>query len=282
MVSSFRNSPALFGSGRIDAIRESAIKAEARRQVGRDFAGRVHRLSDGQIGRFGWKAQVSRLDEFVLTACANEMGLEVAGHPQAINPIEPDPDTPEPDMSDVNCRALIAFVESLPAPIEWPGDEWLTRGRAVFERAGCANCHRPSLGGVDGIYSDMLLHDMGPQLTDAAVYYGREEESSPDTPRSPEWRTPPLWGVADSAPYLHDGRAKTLASAIKWHSGQARSAAGKFAALPSAEKGELLGFLLSLRVPKAARLTHHDRLLGAKSSSRSLSMRHGEDRPPRV
>jgi len=30
-----------------------------------------------------------------------------------------------------------------------------------------------------------------------------------DVARPDEWRTPPLWGVADSAPYLHDGRAAT-------------------------------------------------------------------------
>ena len=36
-----------------------------------------------------------------------------------------------------------------------------------------------------------------------------------------EWRTPPLWGVANSGPYLHDGRAETLDEAIRLHGGEA-------------------------------------------------------------
>ena len=47
-------------------------------------------------------------------------------------------------------------------------------------------------------------------------------DDSDDGPAPSEWRTPPLWGVADSAPYMHDGRAPTLADAVKLHGGQAR------------------------------------------------------------
>ncbi len=35
-----------------------------------------------------------------------------------------------------------------------------------------------------------------------------------------EWKTPPLWGVRDSGPYLHDGRAITIEEAIEWHGGE--------------------------------------------------------------
>ena len=64
-----------------------------------------------------------------------------------------------------------------------------------------------------------------------------------------EWRTPPLWGVADSAPYLHDGRAATLEEAIRLHSGQGARSAGNFAGLKSAEKAQLIAFLKALRAP---------------------------------
>jgi len=267
MLTSFRNSPALFGSGRIDAIPEAAIEAEAKRQAGEVAAGRVSRLKDGRVGRFGWKAQVPGLEEFVLTACANEMGLEVPGHHQAPDPLGHDDGyTAEADMSGDDCVALVGFVRSLAAPGEWKGGDWRSRGRAVFEQTGCADCHRPNLGGVDGLYSDLLVHDMGPGLNDSAVYYGREEESSPGTPKSPEWRTPPLWGVADSAPYLHDGRAPNLAAAIKLHGGQAKSSADRFHALRPDERAELLGFLNSLRVRKAAKQTERDRLLAYEES----------------
>ena len=33
--------------------------------------------------------------------------------------------------------------------------------------------------------------------------------------------TPPLWGIRDSGPYLHDGRAARLQEAIIQHEGQA-------------------------------------------------------------
>jgi CxxC motif-containing protein (DUF1111 family) len=58
-----------------------------------------------------------------------------------------------------------------------------------------------------------------------------------------------LWGVADSAPYLHAGRAETLQEAIWWHGGQATTAAKAFAALTPANQGLLLEFLLSLWAP---------------------------------
>jgi CxxC motif-containing protein (DUF1111 family) len=67
-----------------------------------------------------------------------------------------------------------------------------------------------------------------------------------------EWRTPPLWGVADTAPYLHDGRAATLQDAIMWHGGEAESAQKQFAALSQPEKELLLKFLSSLRAPPSS------------------------------
>ncbi|MDR3634024.1 MAG: di-heme oxidoredictase family protein [Isosphaeraceae bacterium] len=258
LVVSGRNTPALFGAGLIDAIPGAAIEAEEKRQAGHEVHGRVSRLKGGRIGRFGWKAQVPGLEEFVLTACANEMGLEVPNHHQAADPLGyGERDRQGLDMSTDECSALVAYVGSLPSPEEQPSP-FSTRGRALFARTGCADCHRPDLGGVEGIYSDLLIHDMGFGLSDSGVYYGQEEESSPGVPKSPDWRTPPLWGVADSAPYLHDGRAGTLAEAIGFHGGEAQSSAARYAALPATEKATLLGFLRTLKVRKASRFTNRD------------------------
>ena len=78
------------------------------------------------------------------------------------------------------------------------------------------------LGDIDGIYSDLLLHDMGPALSDSGSYYGiSEPDSSKDGVKRQEWRTPPLWGFRDSGPYLHDGRAKNLEEAVALHGGEA-------------------------------------------------------------
>lgn len=69
-----------------------------------------------------------------------------------------------------------------------------------------------------------------------------------------EWRTPPLWGVADTGPYLHDGRAKTLKDAILWHGGEAQDSTDLFIALSPDDKMKLLAFLSTLRAPTEARL----------------------------
>src|SRR5262249_6589248 len=81
-----------------------------------------------------------------------------------------------------------------------------------------------------------------------------DEPNSDGGSTSPsEWRTPPLWGVADSAPYLHDGRAATLAEAIKLHAGQAASSATRFTRLSEVQQEELVGFLNTLKAPSVLR-----------------------------
>ena len=68
---------------------------------------------------------------------------------------------------------------------------------------------------------------------------------------SQEWRTPRLWGVRDSAPYMHDGRAKTLEQAIAMHGGEAHPAAIKFFRLSHADQTRVLSFLRTLVAPEA-------------------------------
>jgi CxxC motif-containing protein (DUF1111 family) len=60
-----------------------------------------------------------------------------------------------------------------------------------------------------------------------------------------------LWGVADTAPYLHDGRATTLTEAILWHGGEAQAVRDAFEGLDAAGRESLLAFLRSLRTPPA-------------------------------
>jgi CxxC motif-containing protein (DUF1111 family) len=64
-----------------------------------------------------------------------------------------------------------------------------------------------------------------------------------------EWRTPPLWGVRDSAPYLHDGRADTLADAILMHRGEGLRSAHMFDSLTPREQLQIELFLQSLAAP---------------------------------
>jgi CxxC motif-containing protein (DUF1111 family) len=87
------------------------------------------------------------------------------------------------------------------------------------------------------LFSDLLLHYMGPDLAD-----GIEQGEATGS----EFRTAPLWGAAHSAPYLHDGRAPTLEDAITAHGGEADAARDRFLALPEADRAALIAFLQSL------------------------------------
>jgi RNA polymerase sigma factor (sigma-70 family) len=256
MTLSNRNSPALFGAGQIDAIPSEVLAAIAASQPG-GVQGRVGHTSRGAVGRFGWKAQVASLHEFVRAACASELGLEVPGHAQAVSPVGPMLEVVKVDMTQAECDALVAYVRGLPAPLMLTPSEPAARraineGSDHFARVGCAECHRPSVGEVRGLYSDLLLHRMGTDLDDAGSGYGFEGRPLLDGPNPGEWRTPPLWGFRDSAPYLHDGRARNLEQAVAFHGAQGAASARKFFALPAPERVKVEAFLNALVAPARA------------------------------
>ena len=115
-----RNPTPLFGLGLIDAIPDEAILALEKRQAKEspETRGRVSRLKDGRIGRLGWKGQTANVEDFVLNACAVEVGLEVPGHHQAMTPQAPKYRTDGLDLTSEECSALVAYVRSLPQPVE--------------------------------------------------------------------------------------------------------------------------------------------------------------------
>jgi CxxC motif-containing protein (DUF1111 family) len=273
-----RNPSPLFGLGLIDAIPDEALLAMEKREAKESpqTKGRVSRLKDGRIGRLGWKGQTANTDDFVLNACAVELGLEVPGHHQAMTPQAPKYQPSGLDLTAEECNALVAYVRSLPRPVERrPSSTEETKhieaGLAAFASVGCANCHTPKLASVVGIYSDLLLHDMGQDLGDEGSYDGASSEGD-DEPLTPlasanpsgaqpvkvpagatrrEWRTPPLWGFRDSGPYLHDGRAQTLEQAVALHGGQAQESAIAFFRLSPREQRQVESFLKSLVAPSS-------------------------------
>jgi CxxC motif-containing protein (DUF1111 family) len=87
---------------------------------------------------------------------------------------------------------------------------------------------------------------MGPALADDIV----QGESGPD-----EFRTAPLWGLGQRIFFLHDGRTKDLAEAIRLHrSGpdrrfgpsEANRVVDNYNRLSEREKQDVLNFLRSL------------------------------------
>jgi CxxC motif-containing protein (DUF1111 family) len=271
-----RNTPALFGDGLIDAVPDDTLIAHMRehmtasRLVGLSRAkdpkvrGRIARLADGRLGRFGWKLEFATLQDFVKAACANELGLSNPGRPQATPLGKPAYQQPGTDLTDEQCVLMTDFIRGLPAPTQvLPRDEKavaaVRRGETLFAEMGCADCHVRDLGPVAGLYSDNLLHDLGIQLQSSTGYYGSiipEPEIANDKfaesqqPKPGEWRTAPLWGVADSGPYLHDGRAETLEAAIEAHAGEAVDVAKRFKEAPPEDRAAIVAFLKTLRAPQ--------------------------------
>ena len=284
-----RNPTPLFGLGLIDSIPDEALVALEKRQASESpgTRGRVSRLKDGRIGRLGWKGQTANVEDFVLNACAVEVGLEIPGRHQAMTPQAPKYRADGLDLTSEECSALVAYVRSLPKPIERrpaaiADAKHLDAGRTTFAAVGCANCHTANLGNVEGIYSDLLLHDMGQEMGDEGSYAdtSSEDDDEPLVPRivpnllanrqggatkapqlrgatRQEWKTPPLWGFRDSGPYLHDGRAQTLDDAVAMHGGQGADAALRYFQLTPREQLEVQAFLKSLVAPSAVRLARN-------------------------
>ena len=111
----------------------------------------------------------------------------------------------------------------------------------IFRSTGCDACHASAgfLVGEKRIYpySDLLLHDVGPDLDDRVV----QGEA-----KGPEWRTTPLWGLSQRRRLLHDGRAHNVVQAILAHGGEAAAARKRFQGLATGERVALLGFLAGL------------------------------------
>jgi len=263
------NSIALFGDGLIDRLSETPVRLNYARRVVRQLgkeisgefrnvgSGRPRTLPDGRLGKFGWKAQFATLKEFVAAACANELGL---GNPlmKQATPLGRNYCCDQADLTKQQFRELVAFVDAIPRPTEVvPKDARLRtsaeRGKTLFRSIGCAECHTPNLGEVAGIYSDLLLHSVTTPKSDGYRHEIIVEVPLPDGhPLPDEWKTPPLWGVADSAPYFHDGSSPTLHDAILRHEGEAAVVTNAFKSLGAADQYALVAFLNTLKAPAEA------------------------------
>jgi cysteine-rich repeat protein len=253
-----RDTPPLFGLGLIEAIDRYDIKkrADLNDRNNDGISGR-YRERNGQLGRFGWKAQLPTLHDFGAEAYLDEMGITTPFHPEEHRPqggslvCDERPD-PEDDGMAVTAFTDFMLFLSPPSPPKPPREvRRETRlGRQLFRKIQCEKCHFSKyrtardfpIAALAGrrrlpIWSDLLLHNMGPDLDDGIVHGGVG---------GAEWRTPPLWGVRYTAPYLHDGRAATLEEAITLHGGEAQQSRDLFLSLSPASRAEVLKFLGSL------------------------------------
>ena len=270
------NTPALFGVGELSKITDQAITWNRWQRnlslMGQELqgnwnaipAGKVRSLDDGRIGKLGWKGQFADLEEFVAVACAVEMGLSNPLKQQLLprsvvsSRVNLTDTSAKLDLNQEQFDGLVAFVESLPRPEQVLPDDpeackIIKQGEESFYEVGCAECHTPNIGGVDGVYSDFLIYRLEPEDNDGSGGgYGPPipDDWPDDIPKPEEWQTPPLWGVADSAPYFHDGKSPTLQAAIERHDGAAKLAREHYRQLDPAKRTALLKFLGSLRAPQ--------------------------------
>ena len=215
----FRIPTPVFGAGLIEAIDDDTILANLQANAGTklslgirgkpNMTGRPNVSgNDGTITRFGWKAQNKSLELFSGEAYNVEQGVtsdlfpqerdeargckfnstpESPTHFNAINPLEA--------PSDVVKFAV--FMRLLAPSTPAPDNASIVSGRKLFQDTGCALCHTPTLhtgkssvaalqGKEVNLFSDLALHNMGPNLADGI---------SQGSAAGDEFRTAPLWGL---------------------------------------------------------------------------------------
>ena len=251
---SFRTAPAVFGLGLLEAIPESEIlsRVDADDADGDGISGRANMVWDQEkgvpaVGRFGRKASRPTLRQQTAGAYKEDMGVT--------NPIFPGSNG-EQEIDEATLAAATFYVQSLAVPRNTvENSEVSKQGFALFQTFGCASCHVPRLktgahperslqNQEITAFTDLLLHDMGPGLSD-----GRQDFLASGN----EWKTQPLWGIgitatilSQTATYLHDGRARNLDEAILWHGGEAEAAKEKFRLADRASREAIIAFLRSL------------------------------------
>ena len=201
-----RSTPPVFGMGLLDGV------------------------PDRPAGRFGRKNQERTLADFTRGAFATEQGVEVPS-----------------ELSQADLDLAIDFLRFLaPAP-PLPLTAQARHGQHLFRAIGCAECHTPTLQTGYSTsaalsrrllhpYTDLLLHRMGPRLTDICFFNARAEE----------FRTAPLWGTRFRTHLLHDGRATNVGDAVAYHGGEAARARKAFTSLTIEEQAALVAFVNSL------------------------------------
>jgi len=258
-----RNALPIFGVGLFEFVTNDTIfsMADPDDLDGDGISGRYN-TDNGAVGRLGVKSQSNNIEAFTRAPLRNQMGITnnpflgsagtvSLGMPQVTTdpdrPLTDQDGIPDPEISTDDLGDLIAFTRFL-APVEpLAFDEAATRGEATFDAIGCTKCHVPELPtsrfGTIRPYTDLLIHDMGPDLADGlGLGLPQFSSLSPGGTHS-EFRTQPLWGVSLSAPFLHDGRAETLREAIELHAGEAQAIRDAFVALAAADQDDVIAFL---------------------------------------
>ncbi|MGB0390725.1 MAG: di-heme oxidoredictase family protein [Salibacteraceae bacterium] len=268
-TSTFLIAPAVTGLGFLDAVSDADLieLSDPNDNDGDGISGRLHwntipdyvtprpssiTKNDLYLTRFGKKGAVYDLLQQTSRAYNQDMGIT-----SQFEPIDPYSQlVSDPEVTNQTIHDVVFYLKTLKAPIPRNQDDPdVIAGGQIFTNIQCASCHTPTLitgfSDISAIsikefhpYTDLLLHDMGPELDD-----GYTEGNA----LTSEWRTPALWGLGLSIDsqggifyLMHDGRAKSIEEAILLHGGEAEQSKANYNQLKAAEKEQLIKFLKSL------------------------------------
>lgn len=265
---SLRVAPPLVGLGLLEAIPQNDLLAlsDPDDSNGDGISGRLNSVWDIRSesvldGRFGWKAGQPSVYQQSAVALHDDMGItsrDVLDPCAGQGTLCDDSKYPVPwtaELGDYEFDEMVFYNRTIAVPIARNTDSSdAISGANTFSEIGCSACHTPTqtsgadeVEGLSGVtfhpFTDLLLHDMGPGLSD-----GRPEFLATGS----EWRTAPLWGFGRRAEttgystFLHDGRARDAEEAILWHGGEAEESKQLFMELPAERRDQLITFLNSL------------------------------------
>lgn len=231
-----------------------------------DQAPRTEVVGPSRVGRFGWKAQTASLFQFSADPFNIELGVTSPFFPRENTPdLNPLPDgckVATHAVNDVDSQLslrLYYFQAFLAAPARGSIGKAERRGERIFKDIGCADCHRErmrtardyhapmpdgSVHRIDALsnktiypWSDLLLHDLGPDNNDNRQMGGASGRL---------WRTTPLWGLRHKARMWHDGSISDYDAAIAAHGGEGAWSRDRYQELPDRMKRKVRAFLDSL------------------------------------
>ena len=263
-----RVGPSVIGLGLLEAVPEAEILGLVHDADADGVQGVPNYVWDAAqqatvLGRFGWKANQPTTLQQTAGAFLGDIGITSSLIPKgtctptmaACNAAASGAD-PDFELTDSRWQSVGFYMKALAVPARRAlDDQAALRGETLFTSFGCASCHVTTLHtGADAAatvlanqtihpYTDLLLHDMGPELAD-----GRPDYLATGS----QWRTAPLWGVGllqivnHHSFLLHDGRARGLAEAILWHGGEGAKARENFRLADADDRNALLKFLESL------------------------------------
>ncbi len=282
---SARIAPRLVGLGLLEAIPESTIlsKEDIDDSNGDGISGKANRIVDAltpgltRLGRFGWKAGTYSVRHQAAAALNTDIGVRTTVLPNPdCGSRQNDCGEASPLLPDEDLDKLVLYLSTLgvrPQRVWKTGveDQNVIQGREIFRTIGCERCHTETMQTsifhplaelreqTIHPYSDLLLHDMGEGLADS-LGEGLASGS--------EWRTTPLWGLGLAAcvtggvinpsgdegdevctphhAYLHDGRARSIDEAIRWHGGEGQDSNTAYQRLSDTQQQRVLDFLNSL------------------------------------